>query len=141
MTSTQFVPLRGTRVLVAEDDALLALEIVCLLRNAGAEVLGPAKTLAAALVLAKTNLLSCAVLDVDLRGETVFPAARLLKDRGVRIIFHTGFGEPDLLRREWPDAKVLTKPSSLELMIRTVREASLDVEFGSTTPPLPTGRD
>jgi hypothetical protein len=102
---------------------MIAFDMASYLRGAGAEVLGPAKTLAETLVFARSASLSCAVLDVDLCDETVFPAARLLKERQVRIIFHTGCGELKSLRRDWPNAKVLIKPAPYQLLLRAVLEA------------------
>ncbi len=120
MTFTQDQPLLGSRILVAEDDAILAFDIVSLLQNAGAEVLGPVTTLTDTIAIARSASLSCALLDVNLRDEDVFPAAQLLKQRCVRIVFQTGCGEPERLRQEWPDAAVLTKPVPSSLLIRTV---------------------
>ncbi len=126
MTPTQEQPLRGTRILVAEDDALLAFNMKSLLQSAGAEVLGPAATLADALAIARFEALTCAVLDVNLRCETVFPAAQVLTERGVRIIFYTGSGEWKCVCQNWPDAKLLTKPVSPMLLVKTVHEACRD---------------
>jgi DNA-binding response OmpR family regulator len=129
MTFTHEPPLRGARILVAEDDAILAFDIMDLLRKAGAEVLGPAATLADALALAGLAALSCAVLDVNLRHELVFPAAQRLKECGVPIIFHTSHSEPERLRQDWPGAVVLTKPAPHKLLIRAVCEAFRGVGF------------
>ncbi len=114
--------LRGARILVAEDNMILAYDMVNLLQNTGAEVLGPARTLAQTLALAESASLSCAVLDVNLGQELVFPAAQLLKERGVGIVFQTGHGEPEMLKREWPEAQVLIKPVPSTLLIQAVRE-------------------
>ena len=54
MTDAEAEPLLGCRVLVAEDDSIIALDMELLLRDAGAEVFGPVKTTAAAVALAKT---------------------------------------------------------------------------------------
>jgi two-component SAPR family response regulator len=121
--TTEDQPLRGARILVAEDDAILAFDMVSQLQKAGAEVLGPAMTLAHTLDFAKAVLLICAVLDVNLGRETVFPAAQVLKERGVSIVFYTGYNKPEALRREWPEAQVLIKPASPEVLIRTLCEA------------------
>ena len=115
--------LRGARILVAEDDTFLAYDMKTLLQNAGADVLGPARTLAGTLALAKSASLTCAVLDVNLGQEVVFPAAQVLKERGVSIVFYCGYGEPERLRRDWPEAKVLIKPAPYELLMQTIREA------------------
>src|SRR5271167_1120461 len=116
-------PLQGARVLIAEDEAILALDMMNVLRNAGAEVLGPAATLADTFALARSASLTCAVLDVNLRREFVFPAAQVLKERGVRMIFYTGCCEREQLSQDWPDAQVLAKPAPVKLLLRTVGEA------------------
>ncbi len=117
------LPLKGARILIAEDDAILALDLMTELQAAGAEVLGPARTLAQVLALAAAQALTCAVLDVNLRSETSFPAARLLQERRIGIVFYTGYDGLDALRRDWPDAQVLSKPASPELLLQTVRAA------------------
>ncbi len=91
--SSQDYPLRGARILVVEDDAILALDMAELLARAGAEIIGPALTLADALALAETANLTSAVLDVKLRDDLVFPAAQALKERGITIIFYTSHGD------------------------------------------------
>ncbi len=73
MISCQDQPLQGARILVAEDDAILAYDMEDLLRNAGADVVGPARMLADALALARSASLSCAVLDVNLRSVFFLP--------------------------------------------------------------------
>ncbi len=116
----QHQPLLDVRILVAEDDAILGYDMKSSLSKAGAHVLGPVKRLADALAFARSELLSCAVLDVNLCQEVVFPAAHVLKDRGVPIVFHTGCSEPEKLRREWPHAQVLVKPAPFQLFMRTI---------------------
>jgi ActR/RegA family two-component response regulator len=113
-------PLQGASVLVVEDDPILALDIVRLLLEAGADVKGPALSLERALELAKGEHLSCAVLDVKLRDGLVFPAASLLRRRGAGIVFYTGTGDPEAIRRDWPEAEVLVKPAPLDLIKRAV---------------------
>ena len=71
-------PLQGARILIAEDDAILAFDLGIVLQKAGAEILGPTLTLSHALSLAQTTPMSAAVLDVSLRDEEVFPAAQEL---------------------------------------------------------------
>ncbi len=114
--------LRDARILVAEDNMILAYDMVNLLRNTGADVLGPARTLAETLALAESDSLSCAVFDVNLGQELVFPAAQVLKERGVGIVFQTGQGEPERLKREWPEAQVLIKPVPSTLLIQAIRD-------------------
>ncbi len=114
-------PLQGTRILVAEDDAILAFDLGITLQKAGAKILGPTLTLAHTLSLAQTATMCAAVLDVSLRDEDVFPAALELKGRGVGIVFYTGYAAVEQLRRDWPDAQVLTKPTPARVLVELVR--------------------
>jgi len=123
MNSISEHPLQGTQILVAEDDAILAFDLGITLQKAGAKILGPTMTLAHTLSMAQTALMSAAVLDVSLRDEEVFPAALELKGRGVGIVFYTGYGAVEQLRRDWPDAQVLTKPTPARLLVEAVRKA------------------
>ena len=105
------MPLQGTKVLVAEDDPILAFDIMRELMKAGADVVGPALSLARALELAEQENLSCGVLDVRLRDGLVFAAAEVLRKKGVGIVFYTGQVDIEELKRDWPASKVLRKPA------------------------------
>ena len=123
MTTAQHELLRGFRILVAEDDMILALDMERSLKDAGAQVFGPVKTAADAIALAQTALLTCAVLDVNLGCELVFPAAHILKGRNIKTVFCTGYGDLHGLQLDWPDAQILAKPVRPQILIRTVRSA------------------
>jgi ActR/RegA family two-component response regulator len=122
MNSIEDRPLQGARILIAEDDAILAFDLGIALQKAGAKILGPALTLSHTLSLAQTAPLSAAVLDVSLRDEEVFPAAEALKERGVGIVFYTGYAAVESLQRDWPNAQVLTKPAPARMLIQAVRQ-------------------
>jgi CheY-like chemotaxis protein len=115
-------PLSGLRILIAEDNAIQAYDLSCLLRSAGAEVIGPVKTVADALALAQSAFLTCAVLEVILRGETIFAAARALKERGISIIWVTGSSDLEVLKRDWPEAQIISKPASTEFLLQSICE-------------------
>jgi CheY-like chemotaxis protein len=88
----------GLRVLIAEDEYFLAQDLADRFQNLGAEVLGPAGTVAEALTLASREGIDGAVLDVNLRGERVYPVADLLRQKQVPFVFASGYGgelEPD----------------------------------------------
>ena len=123
MSFTFDKPLLGARILVVEDDAILAFDLIHMLRDAGADIVGPGMTLKHALDLAATPSLICGVLDVSLRQELVFPVANVLRERGVGIVFYTGFGETHLLGRDWPNAQVLTKPATQKLLLSAIASA------------------
>jgi len=127
-------PLEGRRILVAEDDPLLAFDLIGLLLKAGAQISGPALSLERALELARAEPLDCGVLDVKLRDGLVFPAARILREKGAGIVFYTGHHDPDGLKQDWPQAHVLLKPAPLHVLMRAVIEACAGV------PPTPVAR-
>lgn len=106
--------LRGCRVLVVEDATLVAMELEAALASAGIEIIGPAASLEHAVSLAGTRPLDAALLDIDLDGELVYPAADLLLARGVPIAFTTGYDAASILPPRFRDALVLPKPFSGE---------------------------
>jgi two-component sensor histidine kinase len=109
--------LRGQRVLLAEDASIVAMELFAILENAGAQVLGPAASVAGAMALAGGEKIDCAVLDVNLNGEMAFPVAHKLNARNVPFIFVTGYGDPSMWPAEFREATRLSKPvQSAELL-------------------------
>jgi CheY-like chemotaxis protein len=84
-------PFADQRVLVAEDDYLVAQQMAHELRELGARIVGPVSTPDAALQLACEHRLDAAVLDINLRGGAVYPVADLLTRKGVPFLFVTGY--------------------------------------------------
>jgi len=113
------------RVLVVEDELLVALELEAMLARLGCQVVGPARTLTEAVRLAAIEPdLAAAVLDVNLDGERVFPVADMLAARGVPILFATGYGGNDSLAgRDAKAVAVLRKPYAQEAMIAAIGQA------------------
>lgn len=82
----------GLRIFVAEDEYLIATEVHEILTNAGAEVLGPVASVEDGHeLLSREAQIDGAVLDVNLRGGMIFPVADALQERGVPVIFATGY--------------------------------------------------
>ena len=77
----------GRRVLVVEDEFLVSLTTTDFLESVGCEVVGPAARLAMAVQLAQSESLDAAVLDIDIAGETIWPVASELQQRGVPFLF------------------------------------------------------
>ena len=117
MSGPQGGPLTGQRVLLVEDEFLIAMAIEACLVDAGATVVGPAKSVAEASArLAEAPTL--AVLDYRLaRDETSLPVARDLAARGVPFLFHTGNATPEELHAQFANVPVLTKPCAEPDMI------------------------
>lgn len=84
--------LTGKRILIVEDEFLIAAMLEDMLVDLGAVVVGPAATVAKGLALAGTEALDAAVLDVNVSGLRVDPVAEALSERGVPIVFATGYG-------------------------------------------------
>jgi PAS domain S-box-containing protein len=89
----------GKKVLVVEDNGLVAMMLAEVLASAGYTVLGPAQDLASACDMAQRETPDFGVLDVNLNGERVFPVAEILTQRGIPFVFMSGYGES----AEWPD--------------------------------------
>lgn len=97
------------RILVIEDEMLVAMNIEDMLLALGHEVAGIAGRLAPALALAREGDFDLAMLDVNLAGEATFPVADVLRDRGIPFLFATGYGVEGL-RQDYRGATVLQKP-------------------------------
>lgn len=103
-------PLQGARILVVEDNFLVA-EVLCdLLRSEGCLVVGPAPRLARGLSLATTEALDGALLDINLNGERCFAIAEILSQRHVPFIFLTGYNEDTIIPAALRGAPLLGKP-------------------------------
>ena len=127
--------LQGRRVLVVEDEALVAMMMEDGLLDAGAEIVGPACSVSEALGIIERTVfdggLSVAVLDINLEGAAVFPVADCLAAHGVPFVFCTGYGEgcdrgthvaaPVLAKPFGPDALVELHPVSLDTRLSEER--------------------
>ena len=93
---TDHAQLAGLRVLVVEDEMMVSMLIEDMLTDLGCQVVGPAARLDEAIDLAMASDLDCAVLDVNLGGQPIFPLADLLRERGKPFAFATGYGDAGL---------------------------------------------
>lgn len=102
--------LTGLKVLVVEDNFLLADLIADTLRRYGCEVVGPAGDVAMAVKLAREAELDGAVLDLNLFGEFCFPVAAALDERDVPYLFLTGYDTKHVIPPEYRSIRRLSKP-------------------------------
>jgi DNA-binding response OmpR family regulator len=95
-------------ILIVEDEMLVAMMLEDRLEARGYTVL-KASHLSRGLELAESELVDVALLDINLGGLESFPIAAILRRRGIRFLFSSGYGE-DGLPAEWCGEKMLQKP-------------------------------
>jgi len=84
------------RVLVVEDEALIAMDLVECLEELGLQVVGPLDRLDLALAAAKSESIDLALLDIDLNGRSAYPVADELRARRIPFAFVTGTDQENL---------------------------------------------
>lgn len=111
----------GKRILLVEDEPLIAVDLENAISDAGALVVGPAHTLQHALLLGESEALDGAIVDMRLRGESALPLLSRLLDRSIPCIVHSGHNgltSPD----EWPrGVRVVAKPAAVEAVLNALR--------------------
>lgn len=109
------------RILIVEDEPLIAMELHRLVTNAGLEVSGPAGTLDQALHLASDQTLTGAILDINLGGETSYPIADRLRNRSVPFIFVSGYIAESAPER-FASCTILQKPVEPRALMSVLRQ-------------------
>jgi DNA-binding response OmpR family regulator len=113
-------PLSEVRVLVVEDDPLMAMDLEDTLADAGAVVVDLCRTLDEAMARANGDDFAVAVLDFGLGTDTASPVARRLVRRGVPFILYTGKSSGDPSLAEWA-CPIVQKPASPRELVSAVR--------------------
>ena len=130
------LPSTPRRVLVVEDDYLLASAISRDLSDLGVRVIGPVATVASAIEqLAANDSLEGAILDINLGGEWVYPVAGALSERKVPYVFWTGYG-PLQLPRTHGAASVIQKPATGSQLVRALFDVMREVTVVAEPFPL-----
>lgn len=102
--------LDGRKILIVEDDFLVAVALAEMLQAAGANVIGPVSEMQEALSFVEAgNDVDAAILDVDLHGRKSYPVAQALAARRIRFVFATGYGE-EAIDRAWRAYPRVQKP-------------------------------
>lgn len=97
------------RILVVEDEPILAITLQDMLEELGYAVVGPAFRIAAAVHLAEDAGIDAAILDVNLGDGDSYGVAARLRERGIPYLFATGYG-PEGLKPGHEGTRVLSKP-------------------------------
>jgi DNA-binding response OmpR family regulator len=114
------VELAGLRLLVVEDDYLVAADMCSSLRRRGADIMGPVANVRRGRELVRQQRPDVVLLDVNLNGHLAFDLAHELESEGIRTIFTTGYDVaflPDSLR----GSPCLQKPVNLRALVQLIR--------------------
>lgn len=130
MTAAEVSVLAGLRLLVVEDEYMIAEHISMLLEDFGCNVAGPVGTIEEALAILKDGRLDGALLDANLDGESTAPIATALNDASVPFVVATGYGSRDL-----GDDTLNTAPRIIKPFGKTQLGATLVAAFTPQTHP------
>lgn len=109
----------GIRVIVVEDEFMIAMAVEAVVVDAGGVVVEMAATLTQALDLARNGEFDAALLDINLNGENSFPVAAALEERRIPYAFVTGYGR-QTVPEAFASAPLLTKPYARDDLIRVL---------------------
>lgn len=121
MLDTNAHLLTGRRILVVEDDVLIAMDLEATLEDFGCEVVGPCERLDKALAAADATL-DCAIIDMNLRGEYSFPLIDRLRELAVPTIVCSGYVELPDVKSRLKGLPLLSKPCSPDKLLSTMKE-------------------
>ncbi len=115
--------LRDRRILVVEDEFLIAMSLQDALENAGAVVVGPAPSVEKAIKQIESEPhIDAAVLDVNLGGMLAYPVADMLVAKNIPFVFTSGY-EDNLLKSRYAQVKNCPKPYQFRAMEEALLEA------------------
>lgn len=116
------LPLLGRHVLLVEDESLVLMLMEDLLLELGATKVVSAMRLDEATRLARRAEVDLAILDLNLAGLTSYPVAEIMRDRGVPIVFATGYGATGH-EEDWRTIPTINKPVTAAALIEVLRTA------------------
>jgi PAS domain S-box-containing protein len=120
-SKTYAADLVGTRVLLVEDEPLIAIEMESELTSLGIDVIGPASDVQSAKRLISENTLDAALVDANLNGLSVEEVAAALTLQSIPFAFVTGYGRETLPKR-FRDAPLLGKPIERNALVSTLSD-------------------
>lgn len=120
--------LTGLSILIAEDEALIALSLSDAVEEQGGHIVGPVATVAEGLALAGHVMVTAAILDANLLDRDITPLALRLIEQHIPFVIHTGTGLPEDLVRAHPDLAVVMKPVPPSVVLQ-----ALDLEIARVT--------
>jgi DNA-binding response OmpR family regulator len=116
---------QGRSILIVEDEPLIAMMLEDFLESLGHEVRGTCETVAQALAEADKGGFDLAILDVNLKGENVWPVAARLRELGTPFVLSSG-GHVDPPPAEFKNVPMLEKPFTIDRVTPVLNEALAD---------------
>jgi CheY-like chemotaxis protein len=116
-----YVMMNGARILVVEDEPLLALELSQTIEDQGG-VVAAVRSRREALAITTSNIFDAAILDVRLPDGTVFDVAKHLQAGGVPFMFCTADSEDPQLLSAWPGVMVVSKPHNSNIILSSLEK-------------------
>ncbi len=113
--------LPAQRILIIEDEPMIALDLKLALAEAGADVVGIASTIDEARELVERPNITAAVVDLRLHGQSVRGVVQRLTDRAVPFLFYSGHDDAPTAR-SWPKVPLLTKPQDPAAILNMLAE-------------------
>jgi len=112
------------RIFVVEDEMVIAMMIEDMIGDLGHQIAGVAMRLPQATEMAKEVAADIAILDINLDGHRSFPVAQMLQDRGVKVLFASGYGSPGL-EAPFLDATIIRKPFEASELKRAIEKVAV----------------
>jgi CheY-like chemotaxis protein len=128
--------LSGLRLLIVEDDALVALNLQEFVESLGCSVVGPTGRLSEAFAIIDAEHIDGAMLDINLHGEMVYPLAERLAERDVPILFCSGYAFTSAVPEQFAHYPQVAKPC----VEQTLRTAMMETFGYLKAPPPERGR-
>ena len=124
------VSLDGRRVLIVEDEVIVAFNMECEVQDAGGDVVGPAHTLSEARQLLESNIddgIDVAILDINICGESVWPIARALREREIPyVLASANCGDQHAVDPAFTDVPCFDKPVSMTRLVAALAALAAD---------------
>jgi DNA-binding NtrC family response regulator len=126
--------LDGLPILIAEDQALVALDLALVVERLGGLVVGPVASVAEAMKCVEEYPVAAAILDANLVDRDVTPLAIHLLGKGTPFVVYTGTGLPDDLVKSHPALPVVLKPTPAERVVTALIDCIRQTTSGRSAP-------
>jgi DNA-binding NtrC family response regulator len=131
--------LKNLRVLVVEDELLIALALEDMLQGFGCNVVGPFSRIADAERAIRSEPIDAALLDVNVRGELVYPIAAMLAERGIPSILCSGYAASNMIPDAFKQMPQIAKPYDEAILRRMMDRVFLGTAAASNAERHPQG--